>query len=536
MNAPVSVDGGAGFDKLVILGTEYADHIVVTAKAIYGVGVSVTYANIEVLEIDALEGDDTIDVLSTAPGIVTRVIGGLGNDTLDVAGDVTGDVFSLDIEGTSGTINHARLVGRPELQRHRRGRRRPERRARRPGQRRDHGDRRLHGGLRGRLLQPAGAGLHAGAGARLVHRAPRREAELRPGVADADCKVYVTVSAAYPPNSEHPSLSSPYPDGPPSRQRRRHVPARDERPRCRARAADLYRQITLNGVAQQSRSARSCSSSTARTGRARRTSTSARSTTRSRRARAIVTVEPLRDPAALRRDRRRALLRRRDRAQRRGRRSTTTTSRACSSSQLDPNTGNPDNTTVALEGWGSTTDRPAIRSRSSSTGTASSLASAPTGTVVVNIELSDVPPDTPASALRAPTRASTLGRRVRRPERPDRLPRERHVYTVDVQQLNWFLPVLVDVHARNDFAPPGSAQHHDHAHDRRVEHRRPRTRRQRRTSSSASTTLVIDDENPGVFVLPSDGTTVVVACGNDACTLPPDCTAHPERATRTSCA
>ena len=31
MNAPVSVDGGNGFDKLVILGTEYADHIVVTS-------------------------------------------------------------------------------------------------------------------------------------------------------------------------------------------------------------------------------------------------------------------------------------------------------------------------------------------------------------------------------------------------------------------------------------------------------------------------------------------------------------------------
>ncbi|MFZ1879461.1 MAG: hypothetical protein WAU41_04785, partial [Gaiellaceae bacterium] len=106
MNAPVSVDGGAGFDKLVILGTEYADHIVVTSKAIYGVGVSVTYVNIEVLEIDALEGDDTIDVLSTAPGVATRVIGGLGNDAINVAGDVTGDVFSLDIDGTSGTINH----------------------------------------------------------------------------------------------------------------------------------------------------------------------------------------------------------------------------------------------------------------------------------------------------------------------------------------------------------------------------------------------------------------------------------------------
>ena len=33
MNAPVSIDGGGGFNKVVILGTEYADHIVVTAQA-----------------------------------------------------------------------------------------------------------------------------------------------------------------------------------------------------------------------------------------------------------------------------------------------------------------------------------------------------------------------------------------------------------------------------------------------------------------------------------------------------------------------
>ena len=31
MNAPVSIDGGGGFNKVVILGTEFADHIVVTA-------------------------------------------------------------------------------------------------------------------------------------------------------------------------------------------------------------------------------------------------------------------------------------------------------------------------------------------------------------------------------------------------------------------------------------------------------------------------------------------------------------------------
>jgi Ca2+-binding RTX toxin-like protein len=56
--------------------------------------------------VDGLEGDDVFDVLSTAPGIATRVIGGLGSDTINVAGDVAGDVVSRDIEGTSGTINH----------------------------------------------------------------------------------------------------------------------------------------------------------------------------------------------------------------------------------------------------------------------------------------------------------------------------------------------------------------------------------------------------------------------------------------------
>ena len=78
----------------------------ITYKAIYGAGLSVTYANVEVLEVDALEGDDTIDVLSTQPNVLTRVIGGLGNDTINVAGDVAGDVVSRNIEGTSGTINH----------------------------------------------------------------------------------------------------------------------------------------------------------------------------------------------------------------------------------------------------------------------------------------------------------------------------------------------------------------------------------------------------------------------------------------------
>ena len=106
VNAPVSIDGGGGIDKVVVLGTEFADHIVVTEKAIYGAGLSVSYAQVELLEIDGLEGDDTFDVLSTAPGVATRVIGGLGSDTINVAGDVAGDVVSRDVEGTSGTVNH----------------------------------------------------------------------------------------------------------------------------------------------------------------------------------------------------------------------------------------------------------------------------------------------------------------------------------------------------------------------------------------------------------------------------------------------
>ncbi|MGH3369916.1 MAG: hypothetical protein ACRDPR_07925, partial [Nocardioidaceae bacterium] len=106
VNAPVSIDGGNGFDKVVILGTEFADHIVVTERTVYGAGLTVRYLNVEVLEIDTLEGDDTIDVLSTAPGVVTRVIGGLGSDVINVGGDVAGDVVSRDIEGTSGTISH----------------------------------------------------------------------------------------------------------------------------------------------------------------------------------------------------------------------------------------------------------------------------------------------------------------------------------------------------------------------------------------------------------------------------------------------
>src|SRR5260370_6145975 len=106
MNAPVSVDGGTGFNKLIILGTEFADHIVVTDHGIFGAGMYVTFRNIQVIQINALEGDDTIDVLSTPAGVALRVIGGLGSHQIYVASEVNRNVYSHDINGTTPTINH----------------------------------------------------------------------------------------------------------------------------------------------------------------------------------------------------------------------------------------------------------------------------------------------------------------------------------------------------------------------------------------------------------------------------------------------
>ncbi|MGE4427667.1 MAG: hypothetical protein AB7G37_14550, partial [Solirubrobacteraceae bacterium] len=106
MTAPVAVEGGAGFNKLAIRGTEYADHIVVTDRGVFGVGTGVSYRNIQLIEVNGLEGDDTIDVLSTAPGVVVRLIGGLGSDQFNVGGDVNGAVYAQDTRGSSAAINH----------------------------------------------------------------------------------------------------------------------------------------------------------------------------------------------------------------------------------------------------------------------------------------------------------------------------------------------------------------------------------------------------------------------------------------------
>ena len=107
INAPVSIDGGAGADTVVIIGTEKPDNFVITEDGVQGGGLNVDFTAVERLEVDGLEGDDHFFILSTDPNLVTTIIGGLGSDTIDVGGDVSAEIIALSVEGRSGIVNHA---------------------------------------------------------------------------------------------------------------------------------------------------------------------------------------------------------------------------------------------------------------------------------------------------------------------------------------------------------------------------------------------------------------------------------------------
>ena len=85
INAPVSIDGGSGYDTVIVVGTEEADTFVVTADGVYGAGRYVAFVNIERLMLETMEGDDRIYVQSTNPPVETYIFGGLGSDHIEVA-------------------------------------------------------------------------------------------------------------------------------------------------------------------------------------------------------------------------------------------------------------------------------------------------------------------------------------------------------------------------------------------------------------------------------------------------------------------
>jgi Ca2+-binding RTX toxin-like protein len=105
VNAPVNINGGDGFDTLVVIGTEFGDDFVITKNGVFGAGLNVNFVNIESLRVDGAEGDDRFFVQSTKDTVLTEIFGGLGDDTFNASGD-TPPVVSNDFRGHSGIITH----------------------------------------------------------------------------------------------------------------------------------------------------------------------------------------------------------------------------------------------------------------------------------------------------------------------------------------------------------------------------------------------------------------------------------------------
>jgi Ca2+-binding RTX toxin-like protein len=107
INAPVSIDGGNGVNTVTVLGSGFGDNFVITKDGVLGAGLNVTMTNIQILEVDGIAGKNNFYVLSTAPGEVVTLIGGTGNDTFNVAGDVTSPIIAQNVNGVSSFINHS---------------------------------------------------------------------------------------------------------------------------------------------------------------------------------------------------------------------------------------------------------------------------------------------------------------------------------------------------------------------------------------------------------------------------------------------
>ena len=105
LNAPIAIDGGAGSDKVIVLGTEAGDTFVITSDGIFGAGRFITFVGVENVDVDGMEGDDRFFVLSTKAGVRTRIFGGLGSDTVNVGADAPA-VVANDLLGHSGLIEH----------------------------------------------------------------------------------------------------------------------------------------------------------------------------------------------------------------------------------------------------------------------------------------------------------------------------------------------------------------------------------------------------------------------------------------------
>src|SRR5205085_12364473 len=94
------VDGGAGSDTLMVRGTAGADSLDVGATSVILNGLAadtVSYANVEQLAVQGLDGNDTFTIHGT---VTADLAGGAGNDRVVVG---SGAALAGSIDGGSGS-------------------------------------------------------------------------------------------------------------------------------------------------------------------------------------------------------------------------------------------------------------------------------------------------------------------------------------------------------------------------------------------------------------------------------------------------
>jgi hypothetical protein len=91
INAPVSINGGLGFDTVVAIGTEKADAFIITDQGIFGAGLNISSTAWKRRSRWTASRGTTLLHPEHPRNVITTVIGGLGSDTFNVAGDVTRD-------------------------------------------------------------------------------------------------------------------------------------------------------------------------------------------------------------------------------------------------------------------------------------------------------------------------------------------------------------------------------------------------------------------------------------------------------------
>ena len=104
-NAAVNVDGGEGFNTMVIIGTPFPDQFVIQGLEVYGAGRYTRAINIQRFVVASQEGNDEIYLLSSSPYCSTAITAGTGSDKVFITPSSVPPV-AAKTQGQSGVLSH----------------------------------------------------------------------------------------------------------------------------------------------------------------------------------------------------------------------------------------------------------------------------------------------------------------------------------------------------------------------------------------------------------------------------------------------